>query len=76
MDPRARWPDGTPVVNPFRPGSFRWSLIAEWWFWEGDTVAVMAEIMGIKPHLVRQAIWEVHKKTGWKPIFRRAYSGI
>lgn len=67
MDPRARWPDGTPVENPFRPGSFRWSLVAEWWFWEGDTVAVMAEIMDVSDQAVRKAIFDVCQKTGWKP---------
>ena len=76
MDPRARRPDGTPVGNPFRPGSFRWSLIAEWGFWEDDTVAVMAEIMDMVPHNVRQAICDVRRKTGWRLPVRRAYSDI
>lgn len=70
MDPRARWPDGTPVENPFRKGSFRWSLIAEWWFWEGDTVAVMAEIMNMKPQNIRDAIGNVFRRTGWNPIVK------
>lgn len=71
VDPRARWPDGTLVENPFRPGSFRWSLIAEWWFWEDDTREVIAEIMGITVQGVSDARKEIKAKTGWGPPIKR-----
>ena len=70
VDPRARWPDGTLVDNPFRRGSFRWSLIAEWWYWEDDTAAVMAEIMCMTRRAVYMALRAVRDATGWQPPYR------
>ncbi len=75
MDPRACWPDGTPVGNPFRPGSFRWSLIAQWEYWEDDTVKGMAEIMDMAEQNIRDAIGEVFRKTGWRPPVKRSQAG-
>ena len=75
MGPEARWPDGTPVQNPFKPGSFRWSLVAQWGYWEDDTVRQMAEVMSMQPQNVRKAILEVRRKTKWLPPVRRGEMG-
>lgn len=75
MDPRARWPDGTPVANPFRPRSFRWSLIAEWEFWEDLTRNQIAEVMDYSTQSVGQAIQDVTRMTNWTPLVKKGRMG-
>lgn len=75
MDPRARWPDGTPVGNPFRPGSFRWSLITEWGLWEDLTRKQMAEVMDVSTQYVGQEIMAVARITNWTPPVPEGQAG-